>query len=474
MSVESIIDELKRLFTYNNKSECVPCDYDEYTPNEYKRNYSNASLEKYTAQYLGSFEKSPAQWKIVIIFLYCLIIVISFFGNSIVCKIVFGISAMRSTTNIYIGSLSISDILITIINIPLQLTQVLTRHWTLGQFLCKCLPFFQSLSVNVSSFTMACIALERFQVVAYPLKPRVGVNGIILKIIFIWIIAAVVSSPYPALANVEKVITYSEMTRCRLIYPHSTYLSRQMLTVISFVIQYLAPLCITGITYYKICFLLWHRKTVGVVSERQKSHRYTLKWKTIRMLIAIFLTFAICWLPLNLYHIYQDFQETESHDKHNPVIFLACHWFAMSSACCNPFLYWWLNDAFRSIAKTYISSFFRIVPNPNKIESNYQHTKQRIKKTLRNRQNKSSVLSESFSSSHTSRNSFRRYKDSRKSCIRFVRRLNDKCLENNYPYSERKPVETPSKDTELKEYTNIPDLNWENVNFCKDAQETIV
>ncbi len=37
--------------------------------------------------------------------------------------------------------------------------------------------------------------------------------------------------------------------------------------------------------------------------------------------------FAICWLPLNLYHLLVDFKLINRHFN----IFLLCHWFAMSS-----------------------------------------------------------------------------------------------------------------------------------------------
>ena len=38
--------------------------------------------------------------------------------------------------------------------------------------------------------------------------------------------------------------------------------------------------------------------------------------------------------------------------RHNSNAFLACHWLAMSSVCYNPFVYCWLNAAFRDAVKS--------------------------------------------------------------------------------------------------------------------------
>lgn len=371
MALDDLINKIKSLVAEekleNKTSFAIPYKQDEeisvLSENILDSTFDiDSQILNWTSQYYTLFENSVSEWKITILFFYILIILVSFFGNSIVCKIVFGNSAMRSTTNIYIGNLSISDLLMTILNIPLQMIQILSRNWPFNQFLCKSLPFFQGLSVNISSFTMACIALDRYQVIAHPLKPRVSMSSIIIKITCIWVIAIMVSCPYPALADIENEIAYIAVTRCRLIYPDPKIQFRQSLTIIVTITQYVVPLSITGITYYKICCIIWNRKFIGVVSESQRNQRYLEKWKTIKMLVIVFIVFAVCWFPLNMYHIYQDFTGVVRHNKHNPVIFLICHWFAMSSVCYNPFVYCWFNESFRALAKTYVWYILRLKP----------------------------------------------------------------------------------------------------------------
>ena len=83
--------------------------------------------------------------------------------------------------------------------------------------------------------------------------------------------------------------------------------------------------------------------------------RLKAKKKTVKMLLFVVLLFAVCWLPLNAYHLVVDFSFAVGPSRHSSEIFFACHWLAMSSVCYNPFIYCWLNDHYRVGAKAFFS-----------------------------------------------------------------------------------------------------------------------
>ena len=66
--------------------------------------------------------------------------------------------------------------------------------------------------------------------------------------------------------------------------------------------------------------------------------------------------FAICWLPLNLYHIRANFGTDPS--RHNFTVYLIVHWLAMSSVCYNPFIYSIRNSYFRTRFKNFFLFIF--------------------------------------------------------------------------------------------------------------------
>ena len=65
------------------------------------------------------------------------------------------------------------------------------------------------------------------------------------------------------------------------------------------------------------------------------------------LLMSILVVFVLCWLPLNIINIAEDFDYSIHCWRWYNITFLSCHAFAMSSTCYNPLLYWWLNQTFR-------------------------------------------------------------------------------------------------------------------------------
>lgn len=99
----------------------------------------------------------------VIIF-YGLIIIVAMCGNLMVCRVALH-QNVRNSTNYLIANLAISDLMMTIINIPTTVIDLLLHDWPFGNLLCTLVPLLQAICVYVSSFSMLSIAINRFYVV---------------------------------------------------------------------------------------------------------------------------------------------------------------------------------------------------------------------------------------------------------------------------------------------------------------------
>lgn len=107
-----------------------------------------------------------------IIACYSVIVLISIFGNLLVCNILARSARMRSSTYIFIANLALSDFSMTVLNIPFNLARILLNDWPFGSFMCSFVPLVQVTSVYVSTFTMTCIAWDRYRIIRDPLQPR--------------------------------------------------------------------------------------------------------------------------------------------------------------------------------------------------------------------------------------------------------------------------------------------------------------
>ena len=109
---------------------------------------------------------------ILLVVAYGLVVMISLFGNSLVCHVIYKTRRMHTVTNLFIANLALSDLLITIFNIPFTVARNVMNQWIFGNFLCQFVNFILMCSVYVSTFTMSAIAIDRYIVIVYPLRPR--------------------------------------------------------------------------------------------------------------------------------------------------------------------------------------------------------------------------------------------------------------------------------------------------------------
>ncbi|GIY07623.1 probable G-protein coupled receptor 83 [Caerostris darwini] len=302
-----------------------------------------------TYNWNSTFESasSTSNRESLIIAFYGLIILISIFGNLLVCNIVARNAKMRSSTYVFIANLALSDFMMTVLNIPFNVARILLNDWPFGSFMCSFVPLVQITSVYVSTFTMTCIAVDRYRIISKPLEPRLRSIQALKIVTCVWLLAIVLSLPHAIFNRIETVFTFRHLVRCRTLYPANM---SHWITLIAVFTQYIIPLSITGVLYYLIIVQVWSRNSLGVVTEGQRVSQARAKKKTIKMLVLVVVLFAICWLPLNTFNLIREFNATAFTQKsvaHSTVFFI-CHWLAMSSVCYNPFIYCWLNEHFRA------------------------------------------------------------------------------------------------------------------------------
>ena len=284
---------------------------------------------------------------------YGVLIIISLFGNTLVCHVVLRNRRMHTVTNFFIANLAISDLLLTLINVPFNIARNLLDEWPFGVVMCHLLNFSLMVSVYVSTFTLMGIALDRQQVLLYPLNPRMSKPFGLVVLALIWSVAICLSLPFGIYNKVQTVdFVLNKVRRCTPSFPPPSERWERYLTVITLILQYVIPLAIIAITYGRIVRKLWVRSHVGAVTQNQQMSQQKAKRKSIKMLIVVVVVFALCWMPLNVYQILTDFHPNVEVFHYNSTVFFICHWIAISSTCYNPFVYCWLNENFRAEVKS--------------------------------------------------------------------------------------------------------------------------
>ena len=132
---------------------------------------------------------------------------------------------------------------------------------------------------------------------------------------------------------------------CWVVYPDGNY--RKWISIIAFLTVYLIPLSTTTIVYSLIGIQIWKQRRSGggdMTPEQINLRGENSKKKTIKILVLVVIVFVVSWLPLNLYYILNNFDSIKNYYSTS---FLICYWFAMSSVCYNPFIYFGLNKQYQ-------------------------------------------------------------------------------------------------------------------------------
>lgn len=139
----------------------------------------------------------------LIILVFGLVILLGSFGNILVIWTVLYNRHMRTTSNLFILNLAISDLTLCVFSIPFNVYRVLRHSWIFGSFMCKFAPFFQATNVFVSTMSITAIALDRYVSIVCAVRVRqtntnkstsFGLIPLII-IILIWLLAFLLSSP---------------------------------------------------------------------------------------------------------------------------------------------------------------------------------------------------------------------------------------------------------------------------------------
>ena len=88
-----------------------------------------------------------------------------------------------------------ADVIIGMFSIPFQFQAAVLQRWDLPKFMCPFCPFIQTLSVNVSIFTLTAIAIDRHKAILNPLRARSSKHASKIIIAIIWIVAFLLAAP---------------------------------------------------------------------------------------------------------------------------------------------------------------------------------------------------------------------------------------------------------------------------------------
>lgn len=248
---------------------------------------------------------------IVVIFCSAIMCLLGLLGNSIVLTISLKRRRKRTPTNWFLINLTISNLAIVIITIPMNV--VLTHiSWPFGDYGCQyfVMPVMEHFA-SVCVLTHTAISLARYLVVCKNGQTIMKVGLIKLCIALIWICSFLVVSAtlMGGLAKFEYFPgndTNREHCKIRWLSPSNRYIYR----ISIFILTYCIPISISGFSYYKTYRIV--SASLRDVSQHLPTHLLSIRRRTNRRMLTMFMTmygmFCFTTLPLQIFMVCADFK----------------------------------------------------------------------------------------------------------------------------------------------------------------------
>ena len=264
--------------------------------------------------------------------IFSLVMVLSLVGNLLVCIAVYRNPRLRCPSNYYIISLALSDILQALCTMPLSVAFLASSKWPFGTSVCNVSAILKLSLAKVSLYTMALMALNRYYKIVKASKYQATFKKkfIILTASVVWVapIFVCLLAAFAFGFNAEPKLEFGICTQAFL---QSIDFTMSILIVFLY------------LPYFIIAFCYWN------IYRVVKTHNTSVSWQSsnvqdIKISKTLFVTvigFASLWMPAHVIFI------TSIHVTLPRELTLLATLLVFSSSCVNPFIYGFMNRAFK-------------------------------------------------------------------------------------------------------------------------------
>ncbi|XP_030625210.1 5-hydroxytryptamine receptor 4 [Chanos chanos] len=291
------------------------------------------------------------------------IITMTVFGNLLVMVAVCKDRQLRKKkTNYFIVSLAFADLLVALVVMPFAAIELTTGQWRYGETLCLVRTSLDVLLTTASILHLCCIALDRYYAICcQPLVYRNKMTPIRVSLMLggCWVIPSFISF-LPIMQNwnaigIEDIIEnrkFSNVTN----ETYCVFLVNRPYALVCSAVAFYVPLGLMVLAYQRIYVTaMEHARQIGTLQragsapeqyyghDQQGPSRMKIETKAAKTLAVIMGCFCLCWAPFFITNVVDPFIQYSVPEQ----MWTAWLWLGYINSGLNPFLYAFLNRAFR-------------------------------------------------------------------------------------------------------------------------------
>ncbi|KAK5902286.1 hypothetical protein CesoFtcFv8_007556 [Champsocephalus esox] len=300
----------------------------------------NTSADGYALQ-LPTFT-TAAKVRVIITFTLC---AVSAVCNLVVLWASFNGGKRKSHVRILIMHLTVADLLVTFIVMPVDAVWNITVQWQAGDFLCRLLMFMKLVAMYSCAFVTVVISLDRQSAILNPLGISEAKRKSKIMLTVAWTMSVILSLPQMFIFHQVTITVPENFTQCTTHGSFVQHWQETLYNIFNFVCLFLLPLVIMIFCYTRILIEISSRMAQNNLLSRdihlRRSHNNIPKarMRTLKMSIVIVTSFIVCWTPYYMlglwYWLFPDKMEEMVSHSMTHMLFI----FGLFNACLDPITY---------------------------------------------------------------------------------------------------------------------------------------
>ena len=266
--------------------------------------------------------------------IFALVMIISFLGNLFDCYAAYRNPRLHNPSNYYIISLALADILQASCSMPISVAYLATGEWSFGTAACEFIATLKLSLTQISVFNMTLMVLNRYYKVVKPNKYQAVFKSrnIVTTALLAWII--------PMTFVILSVFVFDQ---------EATPSHGFAICIVEFATSFYPVLFgLIYSPYFFVAFCYWK------IYRKVKIHKANVSWqssnaadvKVSKTLFVTVVSFVGLLLPAHIIFTFSKFESTSS--SFSRFLSVLAAFLIFMTSCTNPFIYGYMNRAFRS------------------------------------------------------------------------------------------------------------------------------
>ncbi|XP_068129770.1 neuromedin-U receptor 2-like [Hyperolius riggenbachi] len=320
------------------------------------------STEKYLEYFWGP---KRSRLSLPMTLVYAAIFLVGVSGNMLVCLVILKHHNMRTPTNYYLFSLAVSDLLVLLLGMPLEVYEMWSNYpFLFGVWGCYFKTVLFETVCFASILSVTTVSVERYVAIIHPFQAKLkSTRRRALRILItLWIFSILFSIPNTSTHGIRLLFfpngsLVPDSATCTVVQPLWIY--NCIIQVTSFLF-YILPMGVISVLYCLMGIKLRADRSLEADKMSVNVQRPSRKSVT-KMLWVLVIMFTILWAPLHIHRRFYFFVTIWSNATLTVFYMLSLSlgvFFYLSSAV-NPLIYNLLSRRFRAAFRNFLPPLFK-------------------------------------------------------------------------------------------------------------------